>query len=197
MKPSITIRGAVVSCMLAFGSTVQAEGASATMLAYTCAGCHGTNGVSAGPATPSLAGIPAEHMVETMAAFKSGERNETIMGRIAKGYSDEEFQTMAEFFSKQKFVPAKQKVDGGLAAKGEVLHEKYCEKCHSEGATSNEDDVAILAGQWTSYLRFTMTDFVDGDREMTKKMKRKVKKLRKEAGDDGIEQLIHFYGSRK
>ena len=30
------------------------SGASASMLANTCAGCHGTHGASAGPATPSI-----------------------------------------------------------------------------------------------------------------------------------------------
>ncbi|MCG8122535.1 MAG: cytochrome c4, partial [Candidatus Thiodiazotropha taylori] len=35
------------------------SGASASMLANTCAGCHGTNGASIGPASPSIGGISA------------------------------------------------------------------------------------------------------------------------------------------
>jgi cytochrome c553 len=32
-------------------------GASGEMLANTCAGCHGTNGISTGPATPTISGM--------------------------------------------------------------------------------------------------------------------------------------------
>ena len=45
---------------------------TATMLADTCAGCHGTDGASTGPATPSLAGMSEIYMVDSMKAFKSG-----------------------------------------------------------------------------------------------------------------------------
>jgi len=79
------------SGMLLGATQLQAE-PTATMLADTCAGCHGTDGASTGPATPSLAGMSEEYMVESMEAFKSGERPSTVMGRIAKGYSEKEFK---------------------------------------------------------------------------------------------------------
>jgi len=84
------------------------SGASASMLANTCAGCHGTLGASAGPATPSISGISAVYFEEVMQGFKSGEVKSTIMGRIAAGYSEEEIKAMGEFFSKQSFVAATQ-----------------------------------------------------------------------------------------
>ncbi len=172
-------------------------GASASMLANTCNGCHGPSGASVGPASPTIAGISEEYFVETMKGFASGEIPSTIMGRIAKGYSDEEIEAMAKHFAKQKFVPAKQSADEKLAKKGAKLHDKYCEKCHAEGGSSAEDDAGILAGQWAAYLEMTLSDYIKGDRTATKKMAKKLKKLYEKEGDAGIKALIAYYASKK
>ncbi len=168
-------------------------GASASMLANTCAGCHGTNGASAGPATPSLAGISAVYFEEVMQGFKDGTVNNTIMGRIANGYSEEEIKAMGEYYSKQPFIAATQTFDEKLADQGAKLHDKYCEKCHADGGSSAEDDSGILLGQLTPYLKFTLADFKSGDREIGKKMKKKVNELIKKEGDAGFEALFNFY----
>ncbi len=169
------------------------SGASASMLANTCAGCHGTHGASAGPATPSISGISTVYFEELMAGFKSGEVPSTIMGRIAAGYSEEEIAAMGEYFSNQPFVKATQSFDDKLADDGAKLHDKYCEKCHADGGSSAEDDSGILLGQLTPYLRYTLADFKAGDREMTKKMKKQVNKVIKKEGDAGFEALFNFY----
>jgi sulfide dehydrogenase cytochrome subunit len=173
------------------------SGASASMLANTCAGCHGTHGASAGPATPSIGGISAVYFEEVMQGFKDEEIKSTIMTRIAKGYSEDEIKVMGEYFSKQPFVPAEQSFDAKKAKKGAKLHDKYCEKCHAESGTSAEDDSGILMGQLIPYLHYTMTDFKAGDREMTKKMKKKVNQLLKKEGDAGIDALFNFYAQGK
>jgi len=172
-------------------------GASATMLANTCAGCHGTYGASAGPATPSLGGISSEYFKEVMAGFANDEIKSTIMGRIAKGYSEEEIALMGDYFAKQQFVAPKQPFDEELAKNGAKLHDKYCEKCHAEGGTDVEDDSGVLSGQLVPYLRYTLADFKAGDREMPKKMKKKVNKMLKKEGDAGVEALMNFYASNK
>ena len=172
-------------------------GASASMLANTCNGCHGPNGASAGPASPIIGGFSRDYFVETMEGFASGEIPSTIMGRIAKGYSEEEINALADYFVKQKFVPARQSGDAKLAKKGAKLHDKYCEKCHEDGGVSAEDDAGILAGQWAPYLEMTLSDFLKGDRQAAKKMAKKLKKLHKKEGDAGIKALIAYYASRK
>lgn len=70
-------------------------------LAATCANCHGTNGVSKGEVA-SLAGLPAERIVASMAAFKSGALPASIMHQIAKGYTDDQIKLMAAYFAAQK-----------------------------------------------------------------------------------------------
>jgi len=198
MKPRTVLSISLMAGGLLLGGVAAAATPSASMLANTCAGCHGTEGVSNGPATPTLAGISEEYFKEVMEEYKSGERRSTIMGRIAKGYSDKEIELLAGYFAKKKFVAAKgQKFDPKLAKKGAKLHDKYCEKCHADGGTSAEDDSGILAGQWKPYLQYTISDFLAGKSHMPKKMKKKLKKLHAKKGDAGIQALLEFYASKK
>ena len=70
-------------------------------LTASCAACHGTSGYSVG-GTPVLAGMDKALFVSQMKDFKSGARPSTVMHHHAKGYSDEEFEQMGEFFAAQK-----------------------------------------------------------------------------------------------
>lgn len=110
-------------------------GASDSMLASTCAGCHGTNGNSHGPAAPTIAGLEADYLLETMQAYKTGERHGTIMGRIVKGYTDEELEQIANFYADNTYVGWTQAYLGPKANMGQKLHDNYCEKCHEDEAT--------------------------------------------------------------
>jgi cytochrome subunit of sulfide dehydrogenase len=73
-------------------------------LAATCANCHGTNGQARGDMITALAGMPAERLIQKFNAYKSGALPATIMHQIAKGYSDDQVQSIAEFLAAQ---PAK------------------------------------------------------------------------------------------
>lgn len=195
---------ALATGVLALGLTtaVSAGGtATASMLANTCNGCHGMNGNSAGPASPSIAQMEQEAFVEAMKAFRSGDTYGTIMGRIAKGYTDEEIELMAGHFAARKFVPVKQAFDPVAARKGARLHDKYCEKCHEEGGKPLKDDddqyYHLLAGQWLPYLENTMTDFREGRREMPKSMKKKLDNLIKKEGDKGLAAINAFYAGQQ
>ncbi|MEE9327394.1 MAG: c-type cytochrome [Cocleimonas sp.] len=188
---------ALFSTNAAFAEKKKADlltGASTLMLVNTCAGCHGQNGISHGPSIPTIAGNSATYFEEVMEGYKSGDVPSTIMGRLAKGYSSEEIKQMAEYFAKQKYVEAKgQKVDTAKAEKGAKLHDKYCEKCHSESGTIGEDEAGFLKGQWKSYLAAQLMDYQNKDRKAPKKMKKKLKKLHKKHGPAGIEALIEYY----
>lgn len=198
MKLRTVLSTSLLAGGIVLGGHASAATPSASMLARTCFGCHGPNGVSNGPATPTLAGASEEYFEEVMEAYQSGDRRSTIMDRIAKGYTKEEIKLLAGYFAKQKFVPAKgQKFDPKKAKKGAKLHDKYCEKCHAEGGSSPEDDSGILAGQWKPYLKYTLDDILAGKSQMPKKMMKKLKKLHKKKGDAGIDALLNYYASKK
>jgi cytochrome c553 len=48
-----------------------------------------------------LAGVSAEKILAALADFKSGAQPSTIMGQIAKGYTDQQVQLIAGFFAAQ------------------------------------------------------------------------------------------------
>jgi len=175
--------------------TTLAAGPTAAALAFTCAGCHGTDGSSVGPSSPSIAGMDPEVFIDAMQAYKFDERNSTIMNRIAKGYSDEQIKGMAWYFAKQKLLLQPQQYDPQLATLGAKLHEKYCEKCHEDGG--RQADAGVLAGQWMPYLDNSMVDFIAGKRPYPRKMQRKVEAALEEQNDKAIPALIHYYGSQR
>ncbi|MGB5832930.1 MAG: cytochrome c4 [Thiohalocapsa sp.] len=194
-KMKIALVGGALALGLSSGS--MAEGPTAKMLADTCAGCHGTNGNSVGPASPSIAEMDPVVFVDTMLAFQSGDTYSTIMGRIAKGYTEAELEQMGEYFHEQEYKPATQEFDQALVDQGAKLHDKYCEKCHIEGGkpVPDEEDYYILAGQWTPYLKFAMSDFEADRRVLPKKMGKKLKAMLEDKGEDSMDALYAFYAA--
>ena len=87
---------------LAAAGAAQAQDANlGRNLAATCANCHGTNGQVRGDTVKPLAGMPAERLVTTFNAYKSGALPATIMHQIAKGYTDEQVKAIAAYFAAQ------------------------------------------------------------------------------------------------
>jgi sulfide dehydrogenase cytochrome subunit len=80
-------------------ATNSAQSPSATMAAQTCGGCHGTMGQVKGTAFMPLAGMPTSQFVRAMEAFANGSRPSTLMGPLARSFSKEEIQAMAEYFA--------------------------------------------------------------------------------------------------
>lgn len=184
---------ALATGALAFSATAFSAPPTPEMISFSCAGCHGTNGGSAGLTMPSLASQSKTAIVDAMKKFKSGERPSTVMGRLAKGYTDADFDAMATFFSKQKFHPTSQIVDAAKAKKGADLQEANCSRCHLEDGKEGKDDTPTMASQWLPYLKIQMELYQSGARKMPEKMAEKVKPLSKEE----LEALLHFYASVK
>ena len=74
----------------------------ASTMAHSCAACHGTNGQLGDESFAPLAGMPAGQFVKTMTDFREGRRPATLMGHVAKGFSDEDLKGMGAFFAAQK-----------------------------------------------------------------------------------------------
>jgi cytochrome c553 len=72
------------------------------VISATCFNCHGSNGKSS-TAIPSLAGQDKTYFVTAMKDFRDGKREGiTVMQKYALGYTDDEYEAMAEFFAKVK-----------------------------------------------------------------------------------------------
>lgn len=51
---------------------------------------------------PRLAGLDRNYLIRQMQDFKIGKRPATIMHQLAKGYSDEQIELIADYFAAQK-----------------------------------------------------------------------------------------------
>ena len=103
-SPARSARIAAAAALLLASPWALAQDANlARNLAATCANCHGTNGQARGD-MKVLAGQSADKIVAMLADYKSGAQPSTIMGQIAKGYTDEQIRLVAGFFAAQ---PAK------------------------------------------------------------------------------------------
>jgi cytochrome c553 len=89
---------AVFAVIMTAGSAFSAEAPAG---AISCSGCHASNARVETP-VPPLTGRPAADIAAAMSEFKTGKRPGTIMDRIAKGFSDEESQAIATWYSQQK-----------------------------------------------------------------------------------------------
>lgn len=184
-----------------------------------CTSCHGADGNSMGPATPTIGGLSRNYLVGAMLAYKFAndigqaddlvyadqeledvvvlERPAGIMTPIAELLSIDEIKELAGYLSQQTPSSPRQDVHSGMSATGADLHDRYCEKCHENGGTSSLDDVGILAGRWKRYLTYLFEDIAVGRRQMPKKMSTKFDAVRKDHGDEGLQQLIEYYAGQQ
>ncbi|MBK1718571.1 c-type cytochrome [Thiocystis violacea] len=185
--------------MLALGLTASLAASAAgvrspSMLANTCAGCHGTNGASAGEQMPSIGGMDNGYLFSVLSDYKTGVRRSTIMGRIMKGYSDQEIWAIAAFFAEQPWVSTDRVALAGPIHVGRDIHERQCESCHEDGGREQNDDSPHMAGQWSGYLRYALEECrAIGRRCSPRKMGLRVMDL----SDEEIEALARFYESEK
>ena len=77
------------------------ESPAARSLAATCTACHGPDGKSAAPEMVPLAGLSRENIASRMRAFRDGVRPSTIMQQITRGYSEQQIDLIADYFSRR------------------------------------------------------------------------------------------------
>ena len=94
---------------LAISLTLMAGGASAqqriaklddtALAAQACNVCHGSQSYQS-PTMPAIHGVDATLLYTALIELKTDKRPSTIMGRIARGYSDEQLKALADYLSK-------------------------------------------------------------------------------------------------
>ena len=164
------------------------------MLGDACAGCHGTRGHSSSP-MPIIAGLPEVYLKQTLRDYRSGKRPSTIMGRVARGYNDEEIDALAAFFASQVWISPKQDgLDSKMIKRGKRIHRDGCSTCHKDNGRYQDDLVPRLAGQWRDYLEIVLEEYWLRERTMPHLlMVIAVSELEK----DDLGALASFYASQR
>lgn len=162
-------------------------------LANTCNNCHGVDGVSVGPSMPSIGGLPEAYLKNVMLEWKAGTRYSATMGRLLKGYTDEQVAALATHFSKKSWVPAAQKTDAKLVRLGKDVTKK-CAGCHGDTGNADDKETPSLHGQWSQYLELEALKYRDDAVGMpSRQMRNAAKKL----SDEETKAVSEFYASQK
>ncbi|MEJ2610236.1 MAG: hypothetical protein P8179_09140 [Candidatus Thiodiazotropha sp.] len=167
------------------------------LIAQTCFACHGPYGQSLSPAIPSIAGLPKAYLFDVLQAYRHGGRIGTIMDRLTKAYRDNKLNELADYFSRQPYLPHKQTIRWELVDLGRQLHRRYCMDCHGDATHKADEGVPVLYGRWMDYLRWTLRDYFVGINQGDEEMAKQLARLMRSHGQDGLEALIHYYGKAK
>lgn len=119
-------------------------------LAGACAKCHGDDGNSKIPGTPSLAGQQPQYLVIAIQEYLKKERKAAPMHALLPGMSRLDMESLALYFASQAPVPRGVPAFGDPAA-GEPLS-AVCGGCHGANGVSTDTGTPSLAGQDARYL---------------------------------------------
>ena len=141
------------------------------IVAKVCAACHATDGNSASPANPVLAGQHADYTAKQLANYKSGERKNPVMQGMSASLSPQDMKNLGAYFESQKSkTRAAKNVDlvklgrdiyrGGIMAKGVAA----CTSCHGPSGAGIPAQFPRVAGQFAEYTLAQLQAFRLGER---------------------------------
>jgi cytochrome c553 len=154
---------ALSTALIASKPARAADLAAGKALAESCTGCHGADGISQTPKTPSLAGQPDEFIQWQLVYFRSGTRKDQAMQPIAESLETNDVRNLGAYFASLPSPNAPTAQDPGTEAGAKLAAQHRCTFCHGEHYEGNKA-VARLAGQREDYLYKALSDFKSGAR---------------------------------
>jgi len=119
-------------------------------LAAGCAKCHGEDGNSKMPGTPSLAGQQPHYLVTAIQEYHRGDRGTAAMKAILRDSSRLDLESLALYYASR--TPAQRPAPSfGDPAAGEP-RTAMCGGCHGPRGVSSDAATPSLAGQDPRYL---------------------------------------------
>jgi len=106
LGPAVTLGLAGLAAAFLAVHSAGAQTASGEAMADSCSGCHGGGGGRGPGVVSSLEGRPAPALAAAMKAFRDGPQPGTVMGRIAKGFTDAEISELAAALAARASRPA-------------------------------------------------------------------------------------------
>jgi cytochrome c553 len=155
----VTRRTAVALWVALLAGAVQAQTAAPPLKVQICAACHGPDGNSTQPLTPTLAGQSSRYLYLQLKDFQEGRRSNEKMTPMAQGLSRDEMHALADWFSQQKPKPDGFRADPEKARLGKMkADETLCTMCHL-GGFAGQNEIPRVAGQRHDYIVKQLTDF--------------------------------------
>lgn len=101
MKTLLNLTAVVLFSSLASVSFA-GDAAAGKAKSVTCAGCHGTNGISNNPMWPNLAGQKQAYLASSLQMYRDGRRKNAMMSAMAKNLTDADIENLAAYYSSLK-----------------------------------------------------------------------------------------------
>lgn len=173
MMRKILIAGAVVFGLASQGAWAAGDAAAGSSKAAPCAACHGSDGNSAAPTFPKIAGQSEKYIAQQIRDIKSGVRPVPAMQPTVEPLTEQDIQDLAAYYASQKASVNQAKQD--LIAKGEQIYrggirEKgvpACSACHApDGIGNGPAGFPRLGGQHADYIAAQLKAYraaADGD----------------------------------
>lgn len=152
-----------------------------------CGSCHGKDGNSKKPTTPSLAGQSAEYLVAAMNAYKeNGGRNHDIMKNAVVELDNKSIRNLAQYYS--ELDP---EVETPRTLEGPDVLSKKCNRCHGHSGGEPDPGKPRIAGQRQSYLVSALSAYKAGDRANSM-----MQRMTKEMWLVEIEAIASYYANK-
>ena len=130
-----------------------------------CLACHGADGQSRIPETPSLGGQPSFFVVAQLFLFREGRRDNAAMVASAQGLTNSDLTAFADRVAKLPLPPPSEEApDAARFTRGRRLTLSHpCGVCHNPDFSGREQ-MPRLANQREDYLLKSMRDYKSGAR---------------------------------
>ncbi len=126
-----------------------------------CIACHGPQGNSQIPLTPSLAGQPKLFLENQLVLIREGLRDIAQMKGLLDGVKDADLVLLANYFSAQTPIRVSQSVNSVTYQRGNDTDQRMlCGTCHLPDYTGRQQ-IPRLAGQQEEFLLYSMKQFRD------------------------------------
>jgi cytochrome c553 len=172
----------------------------------TCSACHGSDGNSAIPMNPKIAGQHYGYLVKQLTEFRLASRtggkegrNNAVMNGMSAGLSDQDIDDLAAYFSSQDQKAGETPEDvieagqalyrGGNAEKGITS----CISCHGpSGKGMGLAGFPVISGQHAEYISSQLKMFRSGAR--ANDQNGMMRDIAIKLSDDDIEILAKYVG---
>ena len=156
-------------------------------LTASCAGCHGVDGNSTDPKTPSLAGKDAQYLAIAAASYSKGKRDNATMKSIVDPLSKAEIDNVSAFYATQK--PKAPAVRKPLKT---AEWAQRCDRCHGINGNSTDPSIPVLAGQRQPYLAKALNEYRTGARTSAAMLA-----MSKSLSETDVDNLTAYYASKQ
>lgn len=131
-----------------------------------CVKCHGEEGNASGSGMPNLTAQDPAYFVQSMQAYRNGERGHRLMQKLVAELDDDTLMKMGTFYAVQE--PRRTETTGeGNPDLGQSLSE-VCANCHGADGNPSGANMPTLAGQDARYFVKAMAAYKEGKREHQK-----------------------------